>query len=93
MAAVSLTSRGGGSQSLPEPSECVQADFQQSSRTKPWLHYESLRGATYPSGTFRALQGFLDFLVCQLLLVGFFLLFILLLKEILASFANLRGKS
>ncbi|CAE7811199.1 unnamed protein product [Symbiodinium sp. CCMP2592] len=31
-------------------SEMDEADFQQSSRTKPWLHYESLRGATYPSG-------------------------------------------
>lgn len=27
-----------------------EADFPKSERTKPWLHYESLRGQTYPSG-------------------------------------------
>ena len=29
---------------------CFQADFPKSRKTKPWLHYESLRGQTYPSG-------------------------------------------
>ncbi|CAK9005739.1 unnamed protein product [Durusdinium trenchii] len=29
-----------------------QADFPKSPKTKPWLHYESLRGQTYPSGGF-----------------------------------------
>ena len=32
--------------------EADEADFPRRLKTKPWLHYESLRGQTYPTGSF-----------------------------------------
>jgi len=43
LAAAEAVARAGGE-------EADEADFEPSRRTKPWLHYESLRGVTYPSG-------------------------------------------